>query len=503
MTDYDYPEHYADNIWDAIELAENLKASGDYDLFRGQSENFPIVPSVLREGVDRTSAEQDLSDFANWVHQTPDLKSLHGDPNAILAVAQHYSIKTPFLDFSFSPQVAGFFATDGATVGKTGTIICLNRKRFIDSWEDMNQRYQKEENRPLTEIVEINVQNLWRLQAQQGAFLRCHVEPGLLEMFSFFLHIYFPQERDPEILPPQQIYPEEKSHLEVLLDQYFLIASYPERERQMEEIFGTKITISEDVVEREVKSYFIDNELPPTHSSWTDFSFRSWLKEPDEKYTQMANQRVEALTLPEGKYSPQLEREIEDRISGAIEQSESETRDNIDWQIYFSSGDSVFIDGEGVSNSKDEWTSFSMSEMLNAIYAGMRYLPYSNAQVSRSLTRYVIMTVYGVYQTTENTEGIEFSGGGVRGRGFCDRSALLQAIRPDFFSFVKPEKLDAHGKLDFRETIFAASTVKSAYIFDQLIDLFVEDIIPSQACVAVEDLVIGVNPARIEVLGES
>src|SRR6516162_9251618 len=120
---YNYPEHYCKTATSAIKLAEELKARGEYDIFRGQRHTFDIRPSISREGVDREAASRRLNEFADWVHRTPDLSSLHGNLDAILAVAQHYGIQTPLLDFSYSPQVAGFFATDGGLDGDVGTII--------------------------------------------------------------------------------------------------------------------------------------------------------------------------------------------------------------------------------------------------------------------------------------------------------------------------------------------------------------------------------------------
>jgi len=210
MTKYDYPEHYEKNISSAIQLAERLKESGEYDLFRGQRHTFPIQPTAGRSGVDQQAVNDQLNEFASWVHETPDLKSLHGNKNAILAVAQHYGLKTHLLDFSRSPKIAGFFATDGAEEDNTGTIICVNKKRFIASWDDLNKQYYNDEGILLTEIVDIDVKNLWRLQAQEGEFLRCHVDPNLLEMFSCFLHIYFPQESRKPVINIENIYPSNK-----------------------------------------------------------------------------------------------------------------------------------------------------------------------------------------------------------------------------------------------------------------------------------------------------
>lgn len=506
MLEYDYLEHHAADLSEALALAERLCQSGTYDLFRGQRRTYDLVPTALREGVDLSEVNVKLNDFASWVHQMPDLSSLHGDLNGILAVAQHYGMKTPFLDFSYSPKIAGFFASDRAEEGDIGTLICINKSRFSESWRDLNQRYFESEGRILTEIVELNVKNLWRLQAQQGAFLRCQVDPTMLEMFSHMLHIYFPQKPGLKICDRREIYPEERSHLEVLLDQYFLIDKYPERIRQMAEFFDTTISsVTEDRVTAAQASFFIGKRIPAPHSSWSSADAKDWLTEPDEKFGPDTRVRRVTLTLPEGAFDHHLTDDLENEILDLIDRGSCQrTRANLDWNVVFITGNTVFVDSEGSLVSKrDEFTAFKLSEMVNVIYSGMRYLPYSTQQIARAISRYVVMAKYGCYTVIDDAEGVEFEGASIRGRGFCSRNNVISAIRRDFYGLVDPSKLDSVGAMDFRDTLFAASKVKAGYDFEGFLRLFVEDLIPSQAAIAIEGLVIGLNPMRIDVLGES
>lgn len=502
--EYDYPEHYVDSIWEAIELAEYLKKTGEYDLFRGQRHNFNIQPSALRSGVDVQSVEKKLNEFANWVHRTPDLKSLHGNENSWIAVAQHYGLKTSFLDFTRSPEIAGFFATDGGENGDTGTIICVNKKRFKESWEDINRRHYEAEGRFLTEIVDIDVKNLWRLHAQEGEFLKCHVDPNLLEMFSCFLHVYFPQESGTTIFPSEKIYPIEKSHLEVLLDQYFLIDSYPERFNRMEEISQTAISVTEEEVTPEIQEYFSAKTLPNNHESWHKRSTKQWMIEPNENYLEQKAAENIQLMVPIITDMISLETSIDEQLVKIIKYCEPATRPNINWSVIDVDLNELYFTGEGVTPDKnDEFIEFSVAEMVNAIYAGMRYLPYNAKQITRVIVRYFIMLFFSPYQLIDDCEGVEFSGGEVRGRGFASRSRIIGALRPDFFQLITPNKLDSSGEMEFRDTLFAARYVKASYSFDGFINLFVEDLIPSQAAMAIEKLVIGVNPCRIDIFGES
>lgn len=504
MTKYDYPEHYEESVLSAIKLAEQLKDSGEYDLFRGQRCTFPIQPTADRPGVDKLSVNVELNDFASWVHETPDLESLHDNENSILAVAQHYGLKTHLLDFSRSPRIAGFFATDGAEDGDTGTIICVNKKRFIESWSDINKKYHDDEGLFLTEIIDVDVNNLWRLQAQEGEFLRCHVDPNLLEMFSCFLHIYFPQDSRISIISKENIYPPEKSHLEVLLDQYFLINSYPERNTQLENFFGTTISISEESIKKEIEAFFKNNELPEIHESWGTSSAMLWLQEPNEHYHEHEVLTDIQLIFPKLNNPHDLEVAIEKQLRNVFANIESNKRPSVKWNVFDEKGNVLYVDQEGITkNANGDFTEFAVAEMVNSIYQGMRYLPYKNAEIIRVIVRYFMMLSFGVYQIIDDCEGVEFSGGSVRGRGFASNKRIRDALREDFFEMIKSTKLDASSKLDFRDTLFSASFVKSAYKFDSFLKVFVEDLIPSQAVIAVEGLVIGVNPMRIDVFGES
>ena len=70
------------------------------------------------------------------------------------------------------------------------------------------------------ELVTIDVRNLWRLQAQRGAFVFADFN---WDIFCPLDRIIFPYTRYPAYPTREQVYPRDKSPLEQLLDRYFWI----------------------------------------------------------------------------------------------------------------------------------------------------------------------------------------------------------------------------------------------------------------------------------------
>ena len=502
MIDLNCLDHFCESYSDAVSLALELKALGKFDLFRGQRKNFDIVPTILRDGVDQEYAREQLEDFAVWVHGTPELESLHNNFNAILAVAQHYGMKTPLLDFTYNPEVAGFFASSNGEIGDFGSIICLNREEFTKSWLEINKKSVSDLGIGLAEIVEIDVKNLWRLQAQEGAFLRCHVDHEFLEMHSSMLHISFPQTGEKSNIIEEKIYPKEKSHLEVLLDHYFLIDSYSDRFERMQELFGNVINLQDEgLVEKEIASFFIDGIIPEPHKSWKMESIEQWLIEPDERLDSFITKEIN-LKIPLNYSKTKLEPLIYSFVLKTLERF-NRNKYLIEWKARSQKDELLFLDGDGIHFKKDEFTEFEISEMINSIYFGMRSLPYTNSHIATTISRYINMVVHGVYEVMKKPFGIEFEGGNIRGRGFCEESKIPEAIRDDIYTLINPQRLNDSNKLHIRDLVFVSSNVKSCYVFDNFVEIFVSDILPSVAVVAIEGLTINFNPAKINVFGES
>src|SRR5882724_10849961 len=163
--------HKVHDVYEAVRLAEQLKSSGEYDWFRGQTQNWPLVSSLGRTPQGRMDGVmQKLGRFEHWIKSTLGLESVAVSSDMIIAVAQHYGLPTNFVDFTTEPSIAGFFASHGTPSStRSSCIICLNTQDLAEFWEDLH---------PLTgdhkpEFIELTVPNLWRLESQRGVFLFC------------------------------------------------------------------------------------------------------------------------------------------------------------------------------------------------------------------------------------------------------------------------------------------------------------------------------------------
>jgi hypothetical protein len=504
---YSFPVHHVRDVFSAVRLAKRLREAGEFDMFRGQVFNYELRPSAHRSGANPSEVVANLNDFAAWVKQTPELGSLHDNRDFILAVAQHYGMATSLLDFSDDPEVAGFFASpddvsDLSNVGRSiSCIICGDSERIQNAWAELNERQQKEKGSRLVRIVRPDVRNLWRLQSQRGLFLEVHVEPVLLEMFSELLHIEFPFSPDRRMLPAREMCPANKSHLETLLDQYFLIAQYPNRTRELEAIFGPPIRFGPEKLDGE-RAFFIDDQLPPRHASWDESSLATWLSEPDEPYRSVPSP-MEMVILADGRLTiregyeavvVQLRRACADGIRRAQQ---------VKWMVRNEHGEDLH--GPAEIDCDDRLT--LAVEMVTILFDGMRLKPYSDASISRGLALYLMMCSRGGRNAMEalfnHILGVEFQGGSTRGRGFADARSIEAAIRSDIFANVRAERV-GEVRAEGPEAILGIlQDPARLFTFPCFCELFAEQVLPTAAHQMVEGRVLPMNAARVDVFGLS
>jgi hypothetical protein len=165
--------------------------------------------------------KETLQRFLTWLHKTPLLTDLQKDENVnkLFAILQHYGVPTCYIDFTTEPSVAGFFASDCKEPPESthqSVIYCLNTNDLISFYKEI--KHVGSMKNYVVELISVDVDNLWRLQAQHGCFLYVnHDWTSLYDMD----RIVFPWTGLPSFPSKNEIYPEHKSDLEQLLDQYF------------------------------------------------------------------------------------------------------------------------------------------------------------------------------------------------------------------------------------------------------------------------------------------
>ncbi len=218
------------NLETALHKAEQMKASGKASWFRGQTRTWPMLSSLARKDPsEHKEAKNCIYSFHNWMQSVPALARLAEDEDSVLAIAQHYGFATNLIDFTTEPKVAAFFAShapppplsDGEDVS---CIICLNYSKLRNAYETVKT---VRPNMPEPKAITLSIPDLWRIQSQHSVFLEYPYDIGFECHFYECDRIVFPTEKNPAVLakliPIQDIYPTQKSDLEILLDQYFMI----------------------------------------------------------------------------------------------------------------------------------------------------------------------------------------------------------------------------------------------------------------------------------------
>ena len=214
----------APNYKVAMKRASQLAREG-YDLFRGQVTPRPLEPSIRRNSIDQRRALRDLSEFAAWVHTRSELAALHGDMDAILAVAQHYGLPTALLDFSTDPRVAGFFSCpsskeEAALAYRPSCIACIKSSSLRESWAALNGIARIEDRDPDFRLVKVPARGFKRIAAQSGVFLWTSFQSDALESWTDIWRVYFPPTRLRSSRPFARLFPTRLSHEERLVCEF-------------------------------------------------------------------------------------------------------------------------------------------------------------------------------------------------------------------------------------------------------------------------------------------
>ena len=213
------------SVKEAVAAAMRMKAEEGFDLFRGQRCDWPVVSSFRRlDSEQQADAVARVNQFINWAKTEAALEQYGFSSDKAIAVAQHYGFATTFLDFSTDIEVARYFATEhcldpvyqDAPGNSELSCIVAVRSAHLDDW--VKERFRQTGKFLGPQILRLEVPNLWRIEAQSGVFL---VDHEIMDNYPFH-YILFPASLGPEPARARAtVYPDKRSDLELILEQWF------------------------------------------------------------------------------------------------------------------------------------------------------------------------------------------------------------------------------------------------------------------------------------------
>lgn len=525
--------YVAPNVEEAVRFAQTLRAEQGFDMFRGQRRSWRLQCSLYRDGIDQKEAGAKLAHLKRWIAATPELASIHGDDDAVTAIAQHYGLPTSMIDFSRDPAIAGEFAAcglPGPEAGHTrsdqhGLLICARSAAIREAWEQDNETMREEHGIDVVRVVEIDVKNLWRLQAQQGLFLYSRVDTDWLADVTPTVWICFPL-----VDPPHQesvsIYPEEKSHLELLLDHFFENEwgwrvgrklgerAFAELETRdlgrgtvaLQSKDGSATLLTTDVSLRTDAQGRVqpkpDEQVPDPHPSWSDAALAPWLSEPDERLAHAVADRELKLAVdcagPPFEAARNLAHQIVDWLDRASDarahalQIRAEPRAPLD----LSDAKQYIRDNFADRNTRAAY-----------LWDGMRRLPYSNPQIATALSFFLILTMSRAEEAPYDTMkavlqdrlDVEYFSAGASGRGWASPDGVFAALRPDLGAIAKNDPTADNTGISPRGALFGVRYPQRLFDFPRFVDVYAAEVLPTSAYLRLRGDALLFNPARLDI----
>jgi hypothetical protein len=472
-----------------MKLAKKFQNEGRHDLFRGQARQWPVVSSLLRKEIATQTDfykafTANFMDFADWLGATPGGDQIVSNIDFVHATMQHYSgdhegFRSYLIDFTSDPEVAGFFATEFARPGETdlGSIICLNSRHFRSFWDHFAETRPQW---PKVEILDLDVPDLWRLQAQKGHFVQALIpfeEAYDLERIIFPVGAAKPQ------IDRSKIYPTRRSRLEDLVTRYILYAenvkhpgagidemlewTTPEQDRE-----AARARYEEHA--KASQSEWIHGYHPEAfrggslddHPTWPPTGDDPWVRLPDERWSAFEN-----LTIKTDRLCAAADIGDAAKVKAVL----SEALQVKNWKrahLHF------------VSDRIDP----ALSEKLNLIWDGMRPFPYTLTQVCIAIARVLELSTMdrfdapmGAFNPFEGDQGMIVEMASTHGREktrvYCSRKRLTDAVHRDM------DQLLADACKGQRELWILMNMVfvpRKLFEFEPFVDTFVNDVIPGQ-----------------------
>ena len=491
-------EIHVSSLEEAIELANQFKKERYFDWFRGQAKNWPLSTSFARKSKLKGKEElEKLNRFVNWVSSNSEIEYLEKKTDKMIAIAQHYGIATNFIDFTLNPEIAGFFASDAKWIrkGTKSCIICLNRNKTYELFSIFSK------NRKIhPELLEFEVDNLWRLEAQEGKFLYSPFKN--IEDFLSVTKILFPFEKGGNQHLRNKVYPSRKSILEILLDQYF----------NSEEVYRFHQTVKQF---EDLKKYHLDDDYSEVreklkselnvHPSWNESNIKEWREIRKEKIPNFSKKITVNV-----KYNSDLSifrDEIYDQIFQGLSNIEEVKSKLINWNL------------ERVG---DKRLSIS-TRYINKIWDGLRLTPFHLKEISYGLSNALVLQFiskkekldlrYSFHKQWKKICEALFgeliyiemtSGDGSHTRCYIGKDkivdALRDALREDLKQILKTEFDEINGEL-LENILLKMNEPKYIFNFQKLNSVFVTDAVPTQIIHFPLGQPVYYSAAKLEVFG--
>ena len=474
------------NLNDALKLAEDYKKSGKYDLFRGQSGIWPLISSRNRlddDGLEEANAR--LSKLFGWSVENRFSENL----DFVETIAQHYGIPTLLIDFTTDPRVAGYFASDksGYEPNEYSCIYCLNTIDFSKKISFFKKISKLSEN-SYPRLLNVNIDNLWRLEAQRGKLL---YQPAINfdSLYSAHRIVFKINDNDIKYFEESYIYPKVKSALEENLDRFFYYEKQEKRIDSLHELMnqikdsGMHIEHFEMDDELYIKEFISDEEKLFEHK-WKQEDLEKWDNRIVEKYKDIYTTEKFLFKIDSFEYKEKNKVLIFEQFTNFLSKDNNIRRKAIMLSI--------------VDNKKNIELVKKFEQYSNLIWNGMRKLPYTNdeiAEVLGNLIQILDISVFEYEKYDKNFLKIGFSDIiGAGNNAFVNSHLLYEAMRDDL------ENCIVENTKDVSTIIYHIRSPELLYKFESLKKLFVKSIILSQVVYGGNDFVI-FSPTEVRVLG--
>jgi hypothetical protein len=481
----------ASSLEQAVEMAVGFKRDGQYDWFRGQTGDLVPTPSMGRLNEEEfAKAKERLCRFFYWIIKTPGLTELKRDPDAVLAIAQHYGIPTHFLDFTTDPGIAGFFA---ATKGQLRSenrscIYCLNTTVLRKVWSNVREVLP---DYPDIDFVRPRVPNLWRLEAQHGAFLFC---PTNWQSVYVMDRIVFPASGLPAYPTMVEVYPERKSQLELLLDHYFGIERFTGFRDTMQTVFpDAKIFELKAPPGGFEADYFVGGRFP-IRMDWRRNALSDWLKVAEESFRTTALGEI-GLRVSLRAKAQELRQRVAFGVRRVLQSNPSLRMKAVRWLLL----------PQRRLNSR-------LAHALDSLWNGVRLLPYTDEEIAEGIGLCFALHSLGFHEAEREEDQlpiiqsclgpslrVEFSSWeGSSARAFVSRNELLGAVRPNVQRYLRPRHRTYATQIS--PLLQLCSNPRRLFIFRKLARLFATQLGPTQV-MRIERCASHFSPARLDGFG--